>query len=171
MIKTQVAKLIGTFIKSLIAEKSNIDNTKQSIKTMVFRLSQAEKNTFTERLENMSPEERDAENILKINKLGVWNKGLLKGLKEYDPENYDQERELMYKISRVERNVRQNNENFSEENLETDLDNAINEEMYQQEVDDRIFNEERNIRNINSNYLDGDVDNDDQDLEYEYEEY
>ena len=108
---------------------------------------------------------------LKINKLGVWNKGLLKGLKEYDPENYDQERELMYKISRVERNVRQNNENFREENLENELDGAINEQIHEQEVEDRIFDEERNIRNINSNYLDGDVDNDDQDLEYEYEEY
>ena len=72
---------------------------------MIFRLSQAEKNTFTTRLEEMSQEERDAENILKMNKLGVWNKGLMKGLKEYDPENYDQERELMYKISRVERNA------------------------------------------------------------------
>ena len=171
MIKTEVAKLLGTYIKTLITEKSNIDNTKQSIKTMVFRLSQAEKNTFTERLENMSPEERDAENILKLNKLGVWNKGLLKGLKEYDPENYDQERELMYKISRVERNVRENNEEFREQNLDTELENAIDEQMNEQEVDDRVFQEERNIRNLNSNFWDGDVDNDDVDLDFDYEEY
>ena len=152
MVKEITAQLLTTFFQTAITIKKNIDFSGKDIEKMVFRLVQAEKNTYTERLEQLTQEERDAENILKLNKLGVWNKGLLKGLKNYDPENYDQERDLMYKISRIERNVRETEHGNVNEDLMGDL---LEEEINELEIEKEIDANERNIRMLPEDYYDG----------------
>ena len=152
MIKEITGQLLTTLFQTAITIKKNIDFSGKDIEKMVFRLVQAEKNTYTERLEQLTQEERDAENILKLNKLGVWNKGLLKGLKEYDPENYDQERDLMYKISQIERRVRTNEAGNIREDLMGDL---LEEEINELEIEKEIDANERNIRMLPADYYDG----------------
>jgi hypothetical protein len=43
----------------------------------------------------MEDEERKVDSILKVHKLEQWGKGLQKGVFQYDPENYDQERDAL----------------------------------------------------------------------------
>jgi hypothetical protein len=92
----------------------------------VFKLKETEKYTFTDRLKNLSEEEREVDTILKINKLGVWSKGLSKSVKEYDPENYDQEKEMTEKIAQVEKNVRRN-ANVTDQNVDIFLQDAMDD--------------------------------------------
>ena len=103
--------------------------------------------------ETLQDEQREIENIKKINKLGDWNKGLLKGLKEYDPENYDQERNLMYKIASLERDVVNKYGNLDENQLAE----VMEEELEDNEIESNIDREERNFRGLRSNYWDGDI--------------
>ena len=50
-----------------------------------------EKNRITEKLKNLTEEERQVNNEFKQYKLGEWSTGLQKGLVEYDPEFYEKE--------------------------------------------------------------------------------
>ena len=52
---------------------------KAAIEYIEKKVKEAEKNTFTDRLKSLTEEERQVDNILKINKLGpIWSKGLRK---------------------------------------------------------------------------------------------
>ena len=46
-------------------------------------------------LNELTVEEREIENLFKNNKLGEWNIGLQKGLREYDRNMYDKEMEMI----------------------------------------------------------------------------
>ena len=168
VLKQVTAELLQSYIQTGIQIKKDIDVSSKDIEKMVFRLSQAEKNTYTERLEKYSQEKRDVENELKKNKLGTWNKGLQKGLRVYDPENYDQEREFMYNISRIERNIRQNGLTNNE-----DIDEVIEERMNELAIEQEIDADERNIRMLPEDYWDGDPTGEERDEYYDdnYDEY
>ena len=89
------ANLILTFTRMIQADKSVINYSYSDIMEKVNRSKEKEKNIITDRFKNMTEEERDAEDLLKNNKLGAWSKGLMKGVFAYDAENYDEEREAM----------------------------------------------------------------------------
>ena len=128
----------------------------------VFKLKEKEKDEFTDRLKKLSTDERNVDTILKINKLGAYNKGLLKGLKEYDPDNYDQERELMNKIATIEKRIRRENENVDNENMDLymydELENMDTTAEIEEEVNDMGY--------MNDDYLDGDIGDEQEDQEY-----
>jgi len=65
----------------------------EEIMENVIRVREREKDEITGYLEKMSTEEREVEDIFKNNKLERWSIGLQKGLREYDPEFFDKERE------------------------------------------------------------------------------
>jgi len=73
-------------------DKKQIDYNYESIMEKVLRSKEKEKDIITERLRNLEDEEHKVDTILKMHKLEQWGKGLQKGLVQYDPENYDQER-------------------------------------------------------------------------------
>jgi hypothetical protein len=131
----------------------------------VFKLKEKEKDTFTDRLQALTDEERNVDTILKINKLGAWNKGLMKGLKEYDPENYDQEREIMTKIAEIERKVRRQNANVDDNNLDIYMDEYVE----QMENDAEIDRDNNDMSYMNDDYLDGDYYGDEQENQQEYD--
>ena len=58
-----------------------------------------EKNRITDRLRNMTEEQRRIENIKKNHRLGEWSVGLSRAIYEYDENQYDKEREEMEKIA------------------------------------------------------------------------
>ena len=72
----------------------------------------------------MTDEERDADTILKINKLGAWSKGLQKGLTTYVKETYDEEREYMEKIADIEKSLRKNKD-VTDENMDQYLEDYM----------------------------------------------
>jgi hypothetical protein len=125
-LQENVASLLVSYITMMMNSKDTIDLSYETIMDKVFKSKETEKYTFTDRLKNLSEEEREVDTILKINKLGVWSKGLSKGIKEYDPENYDQEKDMAEKVAQVERNVRKN-VNVTDQNVDIFLQDAMDD--------------------------------------------
>jgi hypothetical protein len=63
----------------------------------VLRSKEKEKDVMTNYLKDKTDEEREVDNLLKNHKLEKWGKGLQKGLREYQKETYDEERDAMDK--------------------------------------------------------------------------
>ena len=103
-LKTNVANLLLTYLQIMKKHKELVNGSYENIMDRVFKLQEREKNTFTDRLKGLTDEERNVDNILKSNKLGVWSKGLQKGLTMYDKDVYDDERDAMDKITQI-RNI------------------------------------------------------------------
>ena len=150
-LKKSVAELLKTYILIMNSSKDTINISYEKVMDRVFKLKEKEKDTFTDRLRELSDEAREVDTILKINKLGNWNKGLLKGLKEYDPDNYDQEKIVMQNVTELERKIRKSNANVNENNMDLYV------EDYAEDMEASNFeeNEERNISNMSEDYMDG----------------
>jgi hypothetical protein len=167
-IKTTVSDLIVQYIKIMSDHKKKIDKNYKNIVNRVYRLKEREKYLIRDRLENLSEEERNADTILKINKLGVWNKGLQKGLTKYVKSNYDDERQFIDNLHQVEKNVRNSNNDINDNNIEQYMDDYLE----QMDVDNEIENEANNMEGMDEDYYDGvdplylyDEDNDANDYE------
>ena len=167
-IKTTVSDLIVQYIKIMSDHKKKIDKNYKNIVNRVYRLKEREKYLIRDRLENLSEEERNADTILKINKLGVWNKGLQKGLTKYVKSNYDDERQFIDNLHQVEKNVRDSNNDVNDNNIEQYMDDYLE----QMDVDNEIENEANNMEGMDEDYYDGvdplylyDEDNDANDYE------
>ena len=105
----------------------------------------------------MNDEEREADTILKINKLGVWNKGLQKGLTKYVGEYYDEEIEM----DKQQNNKKQKLENMLGKNKNVNdgnMDIYVDDLMEQQEIDDEIDRENYDMSRMTEDYNDGDYD-------------
>lgn len=163
-LQENTANLLVAYIRIMIKAKDSINLSYERVMDKVFKLKEREKDTFTDRLKRLTDEQREADNILKINKLGVWSKGLMKGLKEYDPENYDQEREMMRKISEIEKRVR-TNADVTDSNVDIYLEDYV-EDM---QTGEAIDAEEYNMSNMNDDYMDGDYYGDEQENPEDYD--
>jgi hypothetical protein len=122
--KVRISKLLVSYLTIMTNHKDIIDLSYDKVMEVVFKSKEREKDTFTDRLQAMTDEERDADTILKINKLGAWSKGLQKGLTTYVKETYDEEREYMEKIADIEKNLRKN-KNVVDENMEQYLEDYM----------------------------------------------
>jgi hypothetical protein len=128
-----------------------IDISYEEILDRVFKLREGEKDMVTDRLKNLTDEERDADTILKINKLGVWSKGLQKGLTTYVKETYDEERDFRDEMDKIEKKLRSKNRNIGD----GDLDQMMDDYIEQEEVVNDIEREEYDMTNMGTNYQDG----------------
>jgi hypothetical protein len=151
ILKKQIAKLIETYLSILQDHKDIIDLSYDKIMDVVFKTREKEKDTFTDRLKALTDEERNLDTILKINKLGVWSKGLQKGLTSYVKENYDDERQEMENLASLEKKIRKN-VNVTDENVNQYLEDYLEE----QDMADEIEQEEYNMGNFTEDYMDGD---------------
>jgi hypothetical protein len=124
--KIRISKLMVAFLTVMSKHKDIVDLSYDKIMEVVFKSKEREKDTFTDRLQAMTDEERDADTILKINKLGVWSKGLQKGLTTYVKETYDEERDYMEKIAEIETNLRKN-KGVTDENVEQFLEDYMDD--------------------------------------------
>ena len=121
-----------------------------------------EKDLITDHLKELTDEERKVENILKNQKLDKWGKGLTKGLTQYVKETYDEEEDFRNKMMDVENKLRRKNVQ------DEDLDDAIEDYLEEENVTKEIEAEEYDMRNMTSDYDEGNwVDFDpDEDSEY-----
>jgi len=135
------------------------------IMDVIFKLKESEKDTFTDRLQQMTDEERNADTILKINKLGVWSKGLQKGLTSYVKETYDEEREYMEQFADIENKVKQK---FKDLANDQNMDILMEDYLDEMEVEQGIEEDEYNMGRMTEDYMDGFYDGDeDQDVGYD----
>ena len=164
-LQESVARLLVGYITMMMNSKDTIDMSYDTIMDRVFKLKESEKYTFTDRLKSMTEEERAVDTILKVNKLGAWSKGLMKGIKEYDPENYDQEKEMTEKIAEIEKGVRRN-ANVTDRNADMFFEDALAE----MDTDDFVNGDEVLMADINEDNQDGDPfgDERDQDQDTDY---
>ena len=162
-LKTQISKLLIVFLNTLMEHKDIVDISHEKVMDMVFKSKEKEKETFTDRLEALTTEERNIDTMLKINKLGAWSKGLQKGLTSYVKNTYDEERDAMEKLVEVERNLRKNG-NVTDTNLEQFTDDFLEEERMGEEIE----REEYNMGRMTEDYMDGNYDGDEAE---DYDEY
>ena len=152
-LRVKVSKLLIAFIQIMESHKDTIDISYENVMDAVFKIKEKEKDTFTDRLQALTDEERNVDTILKINKLGVWSKGLQKGLTSYVKETYDDDREYMEKLVEFENQVKRKYKDVvNDRNLQQYVDDYV-EEM---ERDGDADREEYDIAGLTEDYMDGD---------------
>ena len=162
-LRRKVADLLITYVDIIMKHKQQIDRSYDNILDTIFKLKEKEKDTFTDRLKALTNEQRDVDTILKINKLGVWSKGLQKGLTTYVKETYDDEREFGEKMAQYEKIILQTSI-LTDKNRNSSLE----EFMEQQQLDNEINDDNDIMHLMNEDYQDGNYGGDEID---NYEEY
>jgi hypothetical protein len=147
-LKEQIGNLLVVYIE-IFCEHNKITNySYQDIQNNIFKLKEREKDIITDRLKFMSDEERDADTILKINKLGAWNKGLQKGLTQYSKENYDDDREFRNEMAKIESRLDREEPVLTDRNRDILIDDFIDD----RENEQMIEYEEYDMSNLNTDY-------------------
>jgi len=161
-LKMKIAELLSTYISIMVDHKHMINMNYDEIMDVVYKIKEKEKDTFTDRLKAMTDEQREADTVLKINKLGVWSKGLQKGLVAYDMDAYDEEREYMEQFAEIENVVKKKNRNnINDMNIQQYIDDYMEEQQNGEDIE----REEYNMANMTEDYMDGYIDGDeDQDV-------
>jgi hypothetical protein len=156
-----VTNLLLVFINIMDKQKDTIDISYEQIKDNIFKLKEKEKDKITDRLKSLHDsgkgDEVEIDNILKIHKLGIWNKGLQKGLTVYDKEMYEEEEEFRNDMQKAEQNIRKKNKNVTDENIEQ----YVEDYMEQQNIDEEIEREAFNMEYLNEDFYDGNYDGND----------
>ena len=146
-----VGKLLVAYLNIMMNSKKTLDVTFEDVEDRVFKLKEAEKYTFTDRLRDMSEEERAVDNILKHFKLGaLYSIGLSKGIREYDPDNYDHDKKVSEKVSEIQNKLRRNG--ATERDIDMEIDDALDEMNVDMEIDADIAMD----MNVTDDYDDGD---------------
>ena len=159
-LQEDTAQLLFTYITIMRQSKKSIDLSYDKVDDLIFKLKEAEKYTFTDRLRDLDDEQREVENVLKIYKLGVWSTGLSKGIREYDPENYEHERQVSERIAEIQNGLRRTGA-IDENNMDIDLEDALDD----MEAQDFADADELQMGDIGEDYEDGDPYGDEQDEE------
>lgn len=153
-LRQNVAELFVCFTNILSNEKETIDISYEEIQDRVFKLKEREKDLVTDRLKRMTDEERNADTILKINKLGMYSKGMQKGLTTLDKDFYDEERDFRDQMTQAERNIRKKNSDANDENMDIFLEDYMEQQAINKEIDDEAFD----MSYLNETYYDGNTD-------------
>ena len=153
IVQSKVANLLIIYINIMIDDTTDNDMSYDKISDMDFKMKQKEKNILTDKLKSKSEEERTVDNLFKKYKLGDWNKGLQKGLTEYVAEDYDNTVEETDKYKQYEKQLKHHevHGNNYDDNVD-DVDAFIEE----QQLDEDIDNENRDMGFMNEDYMDGD---------------
>jgi hypothetical protein len=166
-LKQKVANLLIEFLRMMNSYKEIVDISYDQVLDRIFKLKEKEKDIITDRLKTMTDEERDADTILKVNKLGVWSKGLQKGLTTYVKETYDEEREFVEQMLQFERKAQRK---IRETNMDnTNMDMVLDDLIEETERENEIEREAYDIGGYTEDYLDGQFEGDDVDYDDYYE--
>ena len=150
-LKQDVAKLLLSYLNIMMRSKKTVNVSYSDVEDTVFKLKEAEKYDFTDRLKDLTDEGREVDNILKYNKLGaVYSLGLSKGIKEYDPNNYEHDKKVAERVSEIQNKLKRQRGNNVDVDL--DIDDAIDEMNADKEIDDDIAMD----MNQTDDYDDGD---------------
>jgi hypothetical protein len=163
-LKDNVASLLIAYIKIMMVSKHTINLSSNDVADKVFKLKEKEKDMFTDRLQSMTDEQRNIENILKMNKLGMWSKGLSKSIREYDADNYDEEREVMKNLTAIEKNVKKD-PNVTDANFQMYADDYLEDKAAQDAAD---YEEYDILAGLDDDFNDGDPWGDEKEDEGDY---
>jgi hypothetical protein len=152
-LKQDVAKLLMSYLSIMMRSKKTVNVSYSDVEDTVFKLKEAEKYDFTDRLKDLTDEGREVDNILKYNKLGpLYSLGLSKGIKEYDPNNYDHDKKVAERVSEIQNRLKRQRGDDANIDMDLDIDDAIDEMNVEKEIDEDIAMD----RNQTDDYDDGD---------------
>jgi uncharacterized protein YfkK (UPF0435 family) len=143
-LQQDVATLLVAYINIMMKAKKTINISFEDIEDRLFKLKEAEKYTFTDRLRDMNDEARDIDTILKYNKIGpLYSIGLSKGLKKYDKDNFEHDKMVAEKIAGIQNKLNKSGTNDRNMDLEVDdeIDNINVDNDIQEDNDMDIINE------------------------------
>ena len=138
-IKQKVSNLLVVFIQAIEDNRDKTNYSYEKIMDLTFKIREREKNNITSRLQGLNDEEREDDTILKINKLGLWSKGLQKGLTTYVKENFDEERDDMEKMMQYEQKLANHNISTGQ-NIDMD--------QFMEGVEDGLIDDEIDMENL-----------------------
>ena len=139
IVKDIVSEYLVQIMTILMRHKTMIDVTNEDIKSRVFKNAEKEKYTITDRLKEMSVEQRGVENIMKINKLGEWSVGLDKSIRVYDQTMYDRERRLFKDMETETDDDLINRLKGSKKGLDIEQQDLLNEILTEKEISDEAY--------------------------------
>lgn len=103
----EVAKLLVSYLQIMMRTKNIINVSYKDVEDKVFKLKEAEKYDFTDKLKDMSDEGRAVDTILKHYKLGpLYSLGMSKGIKEYDPEHFEHDKEIAENVAKIQNKLK-----------------------------------------------------------------
>jgi hypothetical protein len=106
----EVAKLLVSYLQIMMRSKKTINVSYQDVEDKVFKLKEAEKYDFTDKLKEMSDEARAVDTILKHHKLGsLYSLGMSKGIKEYDQEHFEYDKKIAENVAKIHNKFKKNN--------------------------------------------------------------
>ena len=92
-IQSKIALLLKSFINISEKHKDLLNISNKEIKDNILKAKEREKSKITKRFGDMSVDEREVQNIMKNQRLGRWSLGQTRALYQYDPDQYEKERE------------------------------------------------------------------------------
>ena len=131
-------QLLIVYLNKLLDYKKILNMPKEQINKNVRKSKEKEKAKITVRLRDLTVEEREIENMMKIHSLGDWSVGLTRAIWEYDENQYDKERKEIEADALMELKMGGLDEvsEFNREIFKLDLENdskisqRINSEVY-----------------------------------------
>ena len=150
-LKQDVAKLLFAYLNIMMRSKKTVNVSYKDVEDVVFKLKEAEKYDFTDRLKDLTDEGREVDTILKHHKLGsVYSIGLSKGIKEYDPENFDHDKKVSERVAEIQNRLRR--QKGREAEMDIDIDDALDDMNVEAEIEQDIAMD----MNQTDDYDDGD---------------
>ena len=100
-----IVELLFAYADIVDDERAAVDMNADMIKERVRRTKDKEKELIVEELDNMTKDQREIEKFFKDHRMGDWNVGMQKGLRQYVGDTYDREREEMEQQLHKERQL------------------------------------------------------------------
>ena len=100
-----IVELLFAYADIVDDERAAVDMNADAIKERVRRTKDKEKELIVEEFDNMTKDQRESEKFFKDHRMGDWNVGMQKGLRQYVGDTYDREREEMEQQLRKERQL------------------------------------------------------------------
>jgi len=145
----EVAKLITAYLSIMMRSKKTINVSYDDVEDKVFKLKEAEKYDFTDKLKDLTDEARAVDTILKHHKLGpLYSLGLSKGIKEYDTEHFEHDKRIAENVAQIQNKLKKRQATTDD----MDLEDAVDEMNVERDIDlDMAIN-----MNYTDDYNDGD---------------
>jgi hypothetical protein len=147
----EVAKLITAYLSIIMRSKKTINLSYDDIQDKVFKLKEAEKYDFTDKLRDMTDDQRAVDTILKHHKLGpLYSLGMSKGIKEYDPEHFEHDKQIAENVAKIQNKLKK--QGVLGDDMDLDIDEAIDQMNVEREIDEDLAMD----MNSTDDYDDGD---------------
>ncbi len=160
-LKQKVNDLIIVFMRMFAEEKDTVDINYETLKDKLFKLKEREKDMVTDRLKSMTDDDRNTDTVMKINKLGMYNKSMQKGFTKYDKGFYEEEQDLRDEMTKTANAIRRKRatgmgaagRGVGGDDVDMDdiLDGFAEERQEVEDIDD----EENDMSGMNDDYYNG----------------